>query len=258
MSRLAIIPARGGSKRIPRKNIRMFCGKPILAYSIEAALGSGLFDEVMVSTDDLEIASVAKSCGASVPFLRSSGTANDYAIIKDVLLEVLDKYRMLNKVFDSVCCILSTAPFIQVGDIIDAYTILEKNDCDSVVPVVKYSHTIFRSLRIIDGKLEMNWPENYIERSQDLPEAYHDAGLFYWYSKGYFEKDVVGFGSNTFPYILSENKAQDIDTEDDWQIAELKYKMMSQISVIPGGGVCNTYVVYLNHTLELLSFRLAA
>ena len=152
MSRIAIIPARGGSKRIPRKNIKEFCGKPILAYSIEAALNSNLFDEVMVSTDNNEIAEIAKQYGASVPFLRSAETANDFAILKDVLNEVLAKYKELEKSFDEVCCILPTAPLVETVDIIKSHEILEREKCVSVVPVVKYSYTIFRSLKIENGR----------------------------------------------------------------------------------------------------------
>lgn len=226
MSRIAIIPARGGSKRIPKKNIKEFCGKPILAYSIEAALNSKLFDEVMVSTDDAEIAEIAKQYCASVPFLRSAETANDFAILKDVLNEVLAKYKELEKSFDEVCCILPTAPLVETADIIKSHEILEREKCVSVVPVVKYSYTIFRSLKIENGRLAMNWPENFPKRSQDLPDAYHDAGLFYWYNKKYFEEKIAGFGENACPYILEEEKVQDIDTLDDWKIAEMKYKML--------------------------------
>lgn len=226
MSRIAIIPARGGSKRIPRKNIKEFCGKPILAYSIEAALNSKLFDEVMVSTDGNEIKEIAKQYGASVPFLRSAETANDFAILKDVLNEVLSEYKELGKEFDEICCILPTAPLVETADIIKSHEILEREKCVSVVPVVKYSYTIFRSLKIENGRLAMNWPENFPKRSQDLPDAYHDAGLFYWYNKKYFEEKIAGFGENACPYILNEEKVQDIDTLDDWKIAEMKYKML--------------------------------
>ena len=225
MTRIAIIPARGGSKRIPRKNIKSFCGKPILAYSIEAALNTGLFDEVMVSTDDKEISDVAQKYGASVPFMRSAETANDFAILKDVLNEVLSEYKKRGRTFDEVCCILPTAPLIEPGDIQKSHEVLEKQQCVSVVPVVKYSYTIFRSLKIEGGRLRMNWPENYPRRSQDLPEAFHDAGLFYWYNKQYFEKKIAGFGENACPYILDEEKVQDIDTLDDWRMAEMKYKL---------------------------------
>ncbi|MBQ3688091.1 MAG: pseudaminic acid cytidylyltransferase [Treponema sp.] len=225
MTRIAIIPARGGSKRIPRKNIKDFCGRPILVYSIEAALKTDLFDEVMVSTDDEEIAEIAKKYGAAVPFMRSAATANDFAILRDVLDEVLAGYLKQGKTFDEVCCLLPTAPFLKVEDIVNAHAILEEKECTSVVPVVKYSYTIFRSLKIEDGRLVMNWPENYAKRSQDLPEAYHDAGLFYWYNRKYFEEKTVGFGENAHPYILDEEKVQDIDTPDDWKMAEMKYKL---------------------------------
>lgn len=228
MSCIAIIPARGGSKRIPRKNIKDFCGKPIIAYSIEAALKSELFEEVMVSTDDNEIAAIAKEYGASVPFLRSAETANDYAILKDVLIEVLFEYKKNGKSFNEICCILPTAPLVESTDIIKAYEIIERERCISVIPVVQYSYTIFRSLKIENGILVMNWPENYSKRSQDLPQAYHDAGLFYWYSRKYFEEKIAGFGENAFPYILDEEKVQDIDTLDDWKMAEIKYKLIKQ------------------------------
>ncbi len=228
MTRIAIIPARGGSKRIPRKNIKEFCGKPILAYSIEAALKTKLFDEVMVSTDDAEIAEIAKKYGATVPFLRSDETSNDFAILKDVLNEVLSEYQKIGKAFDEVCCILPTAPLIESNDILQSHDILIKESCVSVIPVVKYSYTIFRSLKIENGKLVMNWPENYSKRSQDLPEAYHDAGLFYWYNKKYFEEENPGFGENACPYILDEEKVQDIDTVDDWKMAEIKYKILKE------------------------------
>lgn len=229
MKRIAIIPARGGSKRIPHKNIREFCGKPIITYSIEAALKTKLFDEVMVSTDDIEIAEIAKKSGASVPFLRSEKTSNDYAIIKDVLIEVLSEYERFGKKFDEVCCIFSTAPFIEIKDILDSHNILEEKKASSVVPVVKFSYTIFRSLKIENDKLVMNWPENYVKRSQDLPVAYHDAGLFYWYNKSYFYEKNPSFGIDAYPYIMEEEKVQDIDTPEDWKIAEMKYKLLKNV-----------------------------
>ena len=229
MSKIAIIPARGGSKRIPRKNIRDFCGKPIVAYSIEVALKTRLFDEVMVSTDDVEIAEVAKRYGASVPFLRSAETANDFAILKDVLVEVLWEYRKQGKVFEQVCCILPTAPLVSAVDIVNSQKILSETGCVSVIPVVKYPYTIYRSLKIENGHLLMNWPENYSKRSQDLPVAYHDAGLFYWYSLAYFKEQAAGFGELAYPYLLDEEKVQDIDTEDDWKMAEFKYKYFKEL-----------------------------
>ncbi len=228
MNAVAIIPARGGSKRIPRKNIKPFCGKPILAYSIEAALKSSLFDEVMVSTDDEEIAHVAKQYGASVPFFRSAEASNDYAILKDVLNEVLAEYNKLGKGFEEICCILPTAPLIDFNDLIKAHDVLVKEKTVSVVPVIKYSYTIFRSLKIENNRISMYWPENYSKRSQDLPEAYHDAGLFYWYNKTYFDEKIPGFGEEAYPYILDEEKVQDIDTLEDWKLAELKYRILEK------------------------------
>lgn len=253
MKNICIIPARGGSKRIPHKNIKVFCGKPIIAYSIEAALEAKIFDEVMVSTDDEEIAIVAKKYGASVPFMRSEETANDYAIIKDVMCEVLSKYKNEGKAFENICCILPTAPFVSAQDIIDAHKLLAAG-VTSVVPVVQFSYTIFRSLKICDdGRLEMFWPENYSKRSQDLPAAYHDAGLFYWYGKSYFEESVAGFGENFCGYVLSEMKAHDIDTEDDWEMAEMKYRLMNSaydtIMTTEGG-----YLWYSKNTFISLSY----
>ncbi len=182
----------------------------------------------MVSTDDEEIASVARKYGASVPFMRSSETAGDHAIIKDVLLEVLDGYRKRGKDFDEACCILSTAPFVTSEDIMNVHGMLREN-VSSAFPVVQFSYTIFRSLKMeADGGVRMFWPENYSARSQDLPAAYHDAGLFYWYTKDYFEESEPGFGKNARGYVISEMKAQDIDTEEDWKMAEFKYRFMKQ------------------------------
>lgn len=227
MSCLAIIPARGGSKRIPHKNIKEFCGKPIIAYSIQTALQSGLFDEVMVSTDDSMISEISIKYGAKVPFLRSEKTSNDYAILKEVLIEVLDNYRKIGKSFDKVCCILPTAPFITSEDLSESSLLLTE-EVSSVIPVVKFSYTIFRSLKMENSKLEMFWPENFTKRSQDLPDAFHDAGLFYWYSQDYFFEKNTGFGKNAKGYEISEMKTQDIDTFDDWAIAEMKYKLLNK------------------------------
>lgn len=248
MKNICIIPARGGSKRIPHKNIKDFCGKPIITYSIEAALEAKIFDEVMVSTDDEEIAIVAKKYGASVPFMRSEETSNDYAIIKDVLCEVLGNYKTCGKTFDSVCCVLPTAPFVTSSDLTASFSML-KEAVTSVIPIVQFSYTIFRSMKICDdGRLEMFWPENYSKRSQDLPTAYHDAGLFYWYAKSYFEESVAGFGANACGYVLSEMKVHDIDTEDDWKMAEMKYRLMNSAYdtiMTMGGGIFGIVKIHL-------------
>lgn len=227
MSRVAIITARGGSKRIPRKNIKEFCGKPILAYSIEAALKSNLFDEVMVSTDDEEIANIAKKYGASVPFMRSEKTSNDFATTEDVLVEVLSEYKKLGKEFSEVCCIYPTAPFVTSEKLVNAKNILEEHSgVDSVMPVVQFSFPPQRGLVIKNNSLAYMYPENATKRSQDLEPIYHDCGQFYFCKTESLLKynDVVG--KATLPLIVSELEVQDIDNLSDWAIAEMKYKAM--------------------------------
>lgn len=226
MANLAIIPARGGSKRIPRKNIKSFLGKPILAYSIEAALKSNMFDEVMVSTDDKEIAKIAIEYGAKVPFLRSNNNANDFAVLADVIQEVLLSYTKKNQVFESVCCLLPTAPFVTSTKIKEAYKSLVNNNFDSVFPVLEFSFPIQRSLKIEDNKVSMVWDEYLNSRSQDLDSRYHDSGQFYWLKVDAFLAEKKIFTSNSGAIVISELEAQDIDTETDWKLAEIKYKMM--------------------------------
>lgn len=223
MRNLAIIPARGGSKRIPRKNVKEFLGKPILAYSIEAALKSGLFDEVMVSTDDVEIAEVAKKYGAKVPFMRSAETANDFATTADVLNEVISCYEELGQRFDNFCCIYATAPLINSDDIKLAFERLQNSDFTCVYPVVQFSYTIWRCLDLsADGTMKRHWPEFENSRSQDLPKEYHDSGTFYWYKlKKWREEEVLVGGIE-----VDETTIQDIDTPTDWKIAEMKYKIL--------------------------------
>lgn len=230
---LAIIPARGGSKRIPRKNIQPFAGKPILLYSIEAAKKSGLFQEIMVSTDDEEIRSLAVEAGASVPFLRSAATANDYAPLVDVLLEVVGKYQESGVSYDNICCILPTAPLIDETDILRAYDVLLQSSFDSVCPVVAFSYPILRSLKLDEnGRLSMNWPEYCHARSQDLPAAYHDSGTFYWIRTAALLRDKQIFAPNGTAVVVDERRVQDIDTPEDWCLAELKYKLIHQQHVL--------------------------
>jgi len=226
MKNLCIIPARGGSKRIPRKNIKPFMGKPIMAYSIEAALKSGLFDEVMVSTDDYDFADVARQYGASVPFMRSAATANDYATTEDVLIEVLDEYKKQGKEFDNICCLYSTAPFVTAERLKEAYQKMIDENVDAVFTVVAYSYPIQRCLHIVDGKIGMKWPEYQTARSQDLETIYHDAGQFYFgrVVQLRIEKDL--WMKNSVPLILPETEVQDLDTMTDWQLAEMKYKLI--------------------------------
>ena len=226
MKNLCIIPARGGSKRIPRKNIKPFMGKPIMAYSIEAALESGIFDEVMVSTDDEEYAGIARRYGAKVPFMRSAATANDYATTEDVLVEVLDEYKKQGKEFDNLCCLYSTAPFVTAARLKEAYDKMISGNVDAVFTVVAYSYPIQRCLHIVDGKIEMKWPEYQSARSQDLEKIYHDAGQFYFarVPQLRIEKDL--WMKNCEPLILPETEVQDLDTITDWQLAEMKFNLL--------------------------------
>lgn len=228
MSSIAIITARGGSKRIPKKNIKDFCGKPIIAYSIEAALNSGCFDEVMVSTDSREIADIAESYGASVPFMRSEATSGDYATTADVIIEVLDRYHDVGKDFDYTCCIYPTAPFVTSEKLASAMNIMKEHNPVEVLPVVAYSFPPQRSYIINDGYVEYKYREFARTRSQDLEKQYHDAGQFYVYNtRKYLEihGDVV---EKIMPIIVPDLEVQDIDNESDWTIAEIKYKYMKQ------------------------------
>lgn len=226
MKTVAIITARGGSKRIPRKNIKDFLGKPIMAYSIESAINSGLFDEVMVSTDDQEIAECAKKYGAKVPFMRSAETANDTATTAEVLFEVINKYQEIGQSFDYACCLYPTAPFINPDKLKIAFDILVKNQVHSVVPVVQFSYPIQRALKIENDKLSMVYPENLNVRSQDLMPTYHDIGQYYWLKVESFLNNPVLFSDNTSAIKVSELDEQDIDTEEDWKIAEMKYEFL--------------------------------
>ena len=227
MKKIAIIPARGGSKRIPRKNIQLFMGKPILAYSIEIALQSGLFDEIMLSTDDKELADIALQYGAKVPFMRSAENANDFAGLAQVVEEVLDNYKNKGVTFDFVCCILPTAPLLQVEDLIQSYYQLVDSEFTSLCSVVAFSYPILRSLTVSDNKkVEMCFPEYKNARSQDMPTFYHDAGAFYWSSVDAFYQHKRFLSSNCMAYIINEIKTQDIDNDSDWKLAELKYQLL--------------------------------
>lgn len=229
MKKIAIIPARGGSKRIPKKNIRDFLGKPIIAYSIEAAIKSEIFDEVMVSTDSQEIAEIAKKYGAKVPFLRGEKSADDYSPLIDVVKEVLDKYKDVGEEFDYACMILPTAPFITEEKLKKANEILEEKNVDSVFAVTEYSFPIQRSLKIENSYLKMRWPENMNVRSQDLEKTYHDAGQFYFFDvKGFYNQNKV-YMEKSYPIILDNIEVQDIDTETDWKLAELKYRLINNL-----------------------------
>jgi len=226
---LCIIPARGGSKRIPRKNIKHFKGKPIIAYTIHAALESGLFEEVMLSTDDIEISEIAKTYGATVPFMRSIQNANDFATTVDVILEVINSYLNIGKKFDNICCIYPTAPFVTSDRLCEGFEMLI-NGADSVLPVMSFDYPIWRSFKINENKcLEYNWSEFINARSQDLPNAYHDAGQWYWVKTTKLISTRKLIFETTKGLHLSPFEAHDIDTLHDWKLAELKYEYLQSI-----------------------------
>ncbi len=226
---IAIITARGGSKRIPRKNINEFCGKPIIEYPIEAALSSNIFDEVMVSTDDSEIAQIAVNAGAKVPFYRSAETSSDFATTRDVLMEVLSEYEKLGKKYDYMVCIYPTNPFITAEILKEAIAILEKEQCEEVVPVVKFSFPPQRAYILDTSKnLKYKWEEYKNTRSQDLEPFYHDAGQFYCYNVQQYLMDNGNIEGKVCPIILSEYEVQDIDNMDDWKMAEMKYRFLTE------------------------------
>lgn len=226
---LAVITARGGSKRIPKKNIKDFCGKPILAYSIQAALESELFDEVMVSTDSEEIADIARQYGAQVPFMRSAKTSDDFASTKDVLLEVFGKYMELGNSLERACCIYPTAPFITPDSLRKGYDLLDRKDVYMVNPIVKFSFPPQRGLVINEKQIiqAVNMDNRFV-RSQDLADIYHDCGQFYWYNVPEFmARDGIMDGYSA-PLIIDELHVQDIDNETDWEIAEMKYEILQR------------------------------
>ncbi len=225
MKRIAIITARGGSKRIPKKNVKFFCGKPIIAYSIEAAMKSGLFDEIMISTDDEEIAEIGKKYGAVVPFLRSDKNANDYASTNDVLLEVLEEYEKRGESFEMACCLYPTAPFVTAEKLNKAFTMLEQSDADTLIPVVAFSYPPQRAMIVEEGRLVFNCPEYMDSRSQDLTTHYHDVGQFYCFRVEAYRRNRKLMLGNILPFILSEMEVQDIDNQTDWEIAEMKFRL---------------------------------
>lgn len=229
MSSIAIITARGGSKRIPRKNIKPFLGKPIMAYPIEAALKSGLFDTVMVSTDDEEIAQIAKECGAQVPFYRSERMSDDHAVTADVVAEVLDEYAKCGIYYETACVIYPTAPFLTADALKEAMDILLGGDADGVLPVVKFSFPPQRSVVMRGGELVPSDPGSMMMRSQDLEPHYHDCGQFYCIRVASFLKQRAMIMAHTAPYLMDELHVQDIDTEEDWNLAEMKYRLLHEI-----------------------------
>jgi len=230
MTNLAIIPARGGSKRIPRKNIKEFHGKPIIAYSIEVALKSCLFNEVMVSTDDPEIARIAKKYGAKVPFYRSKKNADDVATTSDVLIEVIENYEKREASFTHACCIYPTAPFITKNSLELGLEKLIEDKTTSVFPVVPFTYPIWRGFKKTEkGKFTLVWPKYINTRSQDLEDIYHDAGQWYWFRVDDFKTNKNLFVENTSSIVINLMEMQDIDNIHDWHLAELKYEHLQSL-----------------------------
>ena len=225
--RMAVIPARGGSKRIPRKNIRDFCGLPMIARSIQTAIESGCFDRIIVSTDDAEIAEVARAYGAEVPFLRPADLSDDYTGTIPVVAHAIDQLCQGGETPDEVCCIYATAPFIQAEDLRRGLDLLRQHQADYAFSVTSYPFPIQRAIRInAAGQVEMFQPEHFATRSQDLEEAYHDAGQFYWgRAEAWLAGQPVSAGKSV-PVLLPRSRVQDIDTPEDWGRAELLYRLL--------------------------------
>ncbi|EME5357382.1 pseudaminic acid cytidylyltransferase [Pseudomonas aeruginosa] len=225
--RLAIIPARGGSKRIPRKNIKDFCGKPMIAWSIEAALKSGCFDKIVVSTDDIEIADIAREYGADVPFLRPKSLADDHTGTLPVIRQAIEACQERGIPARQVCCIYATAPFIRPEDLSEGLSLLDRSGAAYAFSVTTFAFPILRAIRLReDGRVGMFWPEYLTTRSQDLEEAYHDAGQFYWGQVEAWLREIPLFTEASVPVLLPRHRVQDIDTPEDWIRAEWLFKAM--------------------------------
>jgi N-acylneuraminate cytidylyltransferase len=226
---ICIIPARGGSKRIPRKNIKSFCGQPMICYSIKAAIESGVFDHIIVSTDDIEIADVARKCGAEVPFMRPKKLANDHTQTRPVVIHAIEMIEKIIGKVDNVCCMYATAPLVQSEDIKLALGVLSEQDCSFVFTVTSFAYPIQRALRVLEnGRVDMFDSSFFNKRSQDLEEAYHDAGQFYWGKAKAFKDNILTFSQKSVPFILPRYRVQDIDTKEDWKEAEMKYIIINQ------------------------------
>jgi len=226
--RLCVIPARGGSKRIPRKNTRDFCGRPIIAWSIDAAVKSECFDRIIVSTDDEDIASVAKQYGAEIPFMRPAQLADDYTGTTAVIAHAIEWHNSHGEETSKVCCLYATAPFVQATDLQKGFDILESSEAGYAFSVTSYAFPIQRAIRITgDQRAEMFQPEHFNTRSQDLEEAWHDAGQFYWGRAAAWLGNKPIFSSDAVPVLLPRHRVQDIDTPEDWERAELMFKLLN-------------------------------
>lgn len=229
---IAIIPARGGSKRIPRKNIKPFHGKPLIAYSIQAAIDSNLFDKIIVTTDDEEIAGVAKEYGAEVPFMRPKELSDDYTVTADVVNHALQWLKNKGEEYDFVCTIYATAPLLQAKYLAEGFEKLKNSDAVNAFSCTSMPFPIQRTFKITgEGRCQMFWPENYMKRSQDLEEAYQDAGQFYW-TRTDKTSDNVLFGKDSIPIILPRYLVQDIDTVEDWERAEIMHQVIREQNIL--------------------------
>jgi len=223
--RVAVIPARGGSKRIPRKNVRLFCGRPIIAYSVETALQCGIFDRVLVSTDDPEIAEISKAAGAEVPFLRPAQLSDDYTGTNAVVKHGIEALAQTGCLVEFACCIYATAPFLGPFHVLEGYRRLYGNpEKMFAFSVTSFPFPIHRAIRIVNDGMEPIWPENSTRRSQDLPEAFHDAGQFYWGRASAFIRGLPLFAPHSLPVVLPRWQVQDIDTFEDWERAERMFE----------------------------------
>lgn len=226
--KIAVIPARGGSKRIPRKNIKLFCGKPMIEWSINAALQSGCFDQVVVSTDDVEIADVARKCGAYVPFIRPAALSDDHTGTTAVIAHTIDWFSAQGQAPDQVCCLYATAPFVTAEDIRKGLNVLTESGANYAFSVTSYAFPIQRAIRITNAhRIEMFNPEHFKTRSQDLEAAYHDAGQFYWGRASAWTQGKMLFSSASVPVLLPRHRVQDIDTHEDWLMAEYLFRALN-------------------------------
>jgi len=233
MINVAVIPARGGSKRIPGKNIKPFLGKPIIAYSIQAAADTKLFKRVIVSTDSEEIARISREYGAETPFMRPPELCDDFTGTDAVVMHTLQWLMSRGESIDYVCCIYATAPFIRSQDIVRGYELVKKHRAESALSVTTFPYPIFRGMKINDtGRLEMIWPEHFTSRSQDLPTAYHDAGQFYWAEVRRYLREKRFLSDDAVPVIVPRYLVQDIDTPEDWTTAEILYRSMEGRKVL--------------------------
>jgi len=226
MNILGIIPARGGSKRIPKKNSKLFLGNPIIQYPIKTALNTNLFTDLIVSTDCNEIKRISIASGAKVPFMRPPELSDDFTSTAPVIIHALNWMELnLNKKYDYICCIYATTPLLRPNFLIESFNLLKRKNASAVFAVTEYEHSIFRALKINkNGFLEMYWPENQMKRSNDLENAYHDAGQFYWLETKSFMKFNNMWPPESLPYLLPRSLAQDIDTEEDWSLLEKIYR----------------------------------